>query len=56
VQDLAPFLRRRAGDEVLPVLHQINPCRGVVDDDKVRKNHLTLPSPQEGAVAVRLLF
>jgi hypothetical protein len=25
---------------------QYRPCRGIVDDDKVRKNHLTLPSPQ----------
>jgi hypothetical protein len=34
---------------------KINPCRGIVDDYKVREYHLTLPSPQgEGPVTVRL--
>jgi hypothetical protein len=45
------------GMRCFPSFVKINPCRGVVDDYKVRKNHLTLPSPQgEGAVAVRLLL
>jgi hypothetical protein len=38
-----------------PSFIKINPCRGIVDDYKVREYHLTLPSPQgEGPVSVRL--
>jgi hypothetical protein len=35
-------------EELKDMSFQYRPCRGIVDDDKVRKNHLTLPSPRRG--------